>query len=465
MVKQNYKAPKPPGFSGKIGVSRKDITPPAGIYSRNWGAANLDAALGIHRPLVMVCFSFQSLENGQPLILFSADLGFWRNLDDWKLLQAGILEALSLSPAQLLFCLSHTHAGPSICRDDAGKTGGEHIEPYLLRLQACAIEAAKEALANATLATLTWKYGTCDLAANRDLPQYDTNRMVVGYNPGRQADDTVLVGRITDKEDKIIGTIVNYACHPTTLAWDNPYISPDYVGAMRELVEKEAKGHCLFLQGASGDLAPAEQYLGDTAIADKHGRQLGYAVLSTLESMLPPGKQLDFDRMVESGAGLALWSRSGFQPLTECSAEILEAPLPLKPLPDLEELKKQYNECNDRVLKERLWRKLNTRKNVGGGDAMKFSIWIWKLGDSFLIAHSAEAYSDFQSEIRKRFPGLAIAAINLANGGSGYLPVASLYERDAYAAWHSPFAQGSLELLTQTAIDSLAHTLLHPLQR
>ena len=48
--------------------------------------------------------------------------------------------------------------------------------------------------------------------------------------------------------------MVNYACHPTTLAWENTLISPDFPGAMREVVERATAAPCVFLQGASGDL-------------------------------------------------------------------------------------------------------------------------------------------------------------------------------------------------------------------
>src|SRR5262245_54060804 len=33
-------------FAGCIGVAREDITPPAGIYARNWGASQYDLAEG-----------------------------------------------------------------------------------------------------------------------------------------------------------------------------------------------------------------------------------------------------------------------------------------------------------------------------------------------------------------------------------------------------------------------------------
>ena len=96
--------------------------------------------------------------------------------------------------------------------------------------------------------------------------------------------------------------------HPTTLAWDNKLISPDFIGAMWDVIEANTgAAPCLFLQGASGELAPAHDYVGDTAIADKHGRQLGYAAMSALESMLPPRHKLTYRGVMESGAPLAVW--------------------------------------------------------------------------------------------------------------------------------------------------------------
>src|SRR5207253_8221332 len=105
----------------------------------------------------------------------------------------------------------------------------------------------------------------------------------------------------------LLGTIVNYACHPTTLAWENTLVSPDYVGAMREVVERETGAPCLFLQGSSGDLGPRDGYTGDTAVADRNGRQLGFAALSGLEAMPPAGTYFEYAGPVVSGATLGSW--------------------------------------------------------------------------------------------------------------------------------------------------------------
>lgn len=451
MDPQTYSPLKQASFTGLIGISREDITPPVGIYARNWGAAKHEVAEGIHRPLTITCQTFHSLTNEDPLVLISADLGWWKNFEDEKFLRDGILEALSLEPWQLMICLSHTHAGPSLCREDVFKPGGEYIEPYLLNVQKCIINATQNALSTAVVATLTWHYGKCALAANRDLPETDKNRYVVGFNPEQPADDTLLVGRVTDEENRIISTIVNYACHPTTLAWDNKLISPDYVGALREIVETATHAPCLFLQGASGELAPPEQYVGDYTLADTYGRQIGYAVLSTLEAMMPAKMQLSFGHTVESGAPLAVWKQIAVEPSSAFLAEMVEVELPLKSLPVLADIDQQWRECTDRVLKERLWRKRGVRKAVGDGETAKIPLWIWRLGDSFLFGQPNEAYSEFQLELRRYLAPNAVGVINVVNGHIGYLPPNKLYDKDIYSVWQTPFASGSLERLTKTA--------------
>jgi hypothetical protein len=65
--------------------------------------------------------------------------------------------------------------------------------------------------------------------------------------------NTVATG-ISDSET--IGILFNYGCHPTSLGPGNMHISPDYIGAAREILEAQYGGTALFLQGASGDTGP-----------------------------------------------------------------------------------------------------------------------------------------------------------------------------------------------------------------
>ncbi|MBC9929507.1 hypothetical protein [Chitinophaga qingshengii] len=438
-------------YHGIIGIARADITPPVGIFARNWGAATHDVAAGVHMPLTLTAVTFQTDKDTPPLLLISADLGWWKSAADERNLRQGILHALSLPEERLMFCLTHTHAGPSTFSEDAGKPGGHLIIPFLQQVQESAINAAREAMAAAQSATLTWQYGHCNLAVNRDFPEPGGNRLVVGYNPKAAADDTLLVGRITNGEGYTIGTIVNYACHPTTLAWDNQLLSPDYIGGMRTVVEGATGAPCLFLQGASGELSPAEQYSGDTSLADGYGRQLGYAVLSALEGMLPPDTELIYTGVVESGASLAIWQKKPADADTTLAAEMVQVELALKPMPSLAEIEAAWAICEDHVIKERLWRQRGIRKTVGEGAVAKMPLWIWRLGNTLLAGQPNEAYSDFQLELRRELAPAAVAVMNIVNGYAGYLPPETSFNHQSYAVWQTPFEKGSLERLIRTA--------------
>ncbi len=450
-------APTPAGFGGIIGVARRDITPPPGINARNWGAATFDTAQGVHRPLLATALTLQMAADQPPLDLVALDLGWWRDRDDEAIVRRGVLEALDLPEERLIMALSHTHAGPGTRLLNADRPGGELIRPYLLTVRDACIKAIQNALADAVPAQLTWGLGRCTLASNRDLRDPDRPRFLVGYNPDAPADDTLLVGRVTASDGQIRATLVNYACHPTTLAWENTLISPDYVGAMREVIETRTGGPCLFLQGASGELAPREQYTADVAVAERHGRELGWACLAALEAMPEPGMHLRFEAAVESGAPLAVWRQAPWRAPRELKAIRGTAALPLKrDLQSLAEIEALIAQTNDPVMVERLRRRWGVRRIVGDGDAWAMPVYAWRIGDALLVAQPNEAYSYFQQEIRRRFPTRMVAVLNLSNGSCGYLAPAALYAEDIYAVWQSPFAAGGLEELVECAATLLA---------
>lgn len=445
-----------PSFSGLIGFAQADITPPVGIYSRNWGAAAHDIATGIHRPLSARVLSLQSNEGDPknsdgPLLLISLDLSWWKTREDEWYLRGAVLEEFDLHESRVLINLTHTHAGPVVCTEDSDKPGGEFIAPYLEKVRDAVLIAARNALNESTPATLEWATGKCTLAQNRDLPDPNKDRIVCGFRPDTFADDTLLVGRVTSDDNRVLCVLANYACHPTTLAWENNLISPDWVGAFYETIDQQIGAPAMFLQGASGELQARETYTGNTAIADAQGRQFGFAVLSTLEGMLPAKTQLEYSGVVESGAPLATWKRSLHEPKTQLDARKIEVELDLKKMATNAELQNELNACTDRMMSERLVRKMRVNRTVGEGRSTQLPLWIWEVGDAVFVAQREEAYSIYQMELRARFPNKAIIVMNLTNGSCGYLPPDALYDLDIYQVWQTPYDRGGLEKLIEAA--------------
>src|SRR2546423_10252760 len=107
---------------------------------------------------------------------------------------------------------------------------------------------------------------------------------------------------------------------------------------------------------------------------------------------------------------------------------------------------------DDRVLKDRLRRKRQIRKIVGDGSTSAMPLWIWRIGDAFLVGQPNELYSQFQLALRERFAPRAIAVMNLVNGSAGYVAPREMYAAaDGYQVTQSPFAAGAFELVLSAA--------------
>lgn len=465
-------AVRPHAFQGAFGLACRDITPPVGIYSRNWGAAQHDVATSIHRPLTLTALVITSTaETAPPCVLVDVDLGWWKTPETFRKFQSRLLDELQLLPEQLLFALSHTHAGPPLMDADLSLPGSDLLQVWMEELYSHTVSAVQEASAQRFTGTLEWRAGHCDLAAVRDLPDPDASRqrIICGFNPLLQPDNTLLVGRLSDASGRVRATLVNYACHPTTLAWDNTAISPDYVGAMRETLRAATGAPALFLLGACGDLAPRYQYVGDTAVADRHGRQLGHAALAVLNNMEAPGTALVYHSTVESGAPLAVWQPEAVVPVGQLPAEQLPAEqlcaerctveLKIKAWPTADELERERQACTDRALEERLRRKRDIRRGLGDKATFPLPIYVWRLGDAVLVGSCCEPYSQLQVDLRERFPEHTLICMNLVNGSIGYLPPADLYDTEVYPVWQTPFDRGSLEATLETMTEAIRHVL------
>jgi Neutral/alkaline non-lysosomal ceramidase, N-terminal len=458
----------------KLGLARCDITPPAGIYHRMWGAATHDRATGVHRQLTATALVVQSadsavsVDNEQVVVAVDHCLLWAKEMD-------ALLETVSrmtgLQRSQIAVVFSHTHAAGLMGYERKDLPGGDLIAPYLQSLAQRIGDIVQQARHSIQLVHMTYGTGRCCLAAERDFWDEGSRQFVCGYHPDAPADDTVLIARVTAAAGKHITTIVNYACHPTTLAWQNTLISPDFPGAMREVIEKTTGVPCVFVQGASGDLGPREGFVGDTAVADRNGRHLGHAVLAALEALPPPATRFTYTGPVISGATLGAWAH---QPLTEQDLRRLRrwqlrrwtldldyrTDVPNREQTEAERTDWQQREtaalaANDplrardcRAMIERLTRRLTRLENLPPGRAFPFPITLCRMGDAYWVFVESELYQDFQRGLRERSFGVPIMVATLTNGSrASYLPTADVYGKGIYQESIAVLAPGCLERL------------------
>jgi neutral/alkaline ceramidase-like enzyme len=458
----------------RAGFARADITPPVGIYHRMWGAALHDRATGIHRPLTATALWLESADGAERLAIIGLDHCLL-DRNEFSRIRSLVSKSANIAEGRVFVAMSHTHGSAWMSRSRADLPGGELIGPYLDemgvacgRIAAAAAEAARDA-------TLVYGQSRCDLAAHRDFWDANTGQFVCGFNPAGPADDTVLVAKVTSGDGVTLGTIVNYACHPTTLAWQNTLISPDYVGAMREVVERQTAAPCLFLQGASGDLGPRNGYVGDPAVADRNGRQLGFAALTGLEALPLPGTHFEYSGPVVSGAILGTWKH------VPCDSDhatwrsrdlVVNLPYRLE-LPTESETRRELarweaeeakarlasdaarvSECRARA--EQMTRQLARLAAQPTGRVYPLAVTVVRMGGAVWVFTAGELYQYFQRTLRERFPDYAVIVAALTNDWQpGYLPTASSYGYGIYQESIAAVTSGSLEALTEAVCREL----------
>ena len=456
----------------RAGFARGDVTPPAGIYHRMWGAALHDRATGVHRPLTATALWLAPRGDGGPQVVIGIDHCLLEAAEI-ALIRECVSTATGFAPESVQVVLSHTHGSGWLSRSRAHLPGGDLIGPYLDRVADVCAKIAKEASAAARPATLLYGTARCSLAGHRDFWDDATKQFVCGFNPAGPADDTVLVAKAVADGGDVLGTVVNYACHPTTLAWENTLVSPDYVGAMREVVERHTGAPCLFLQGASGDLGPREGYVGDPAVADRNGRQLGFAALSGLEALPPPGTRFEYGGPVLSGATLGTWKHRPLDPTALRASEVWDCRRIIIPVPyraDLPtadatraELAKWEAEeavargANDaarvrdcRAKAEQMTRQLARLASLPTGPAYPLDVAVWRLGGAVWVLAPGEYYQALQTTLRARFPGTAVVVATVTNGWQpGYLPPAASYGYGIYQEVIAAVGPGGLEAVIE----------------
>ena len=488
-----------PSSRCEFGIAWIDITPPVGMYHRMWGAAAHDRSTGIHRPLRATVVVMRSLDRGKQTVLVSLDHCLLR-APEMEALVSETCRLTGLSRPELLVTFSHTHSAGYLARDRTDFPGGDLIGPYLDSLPSKISEAFGAARDNARPATLTYGSTTCEMGCERDYLDEARGHYVCGFNPDAALPLPLNVVRVTAQSSpqrqqgsvvtddsslarraSVLATIVNYPCHTTTLAWENTLVSPDYVGALREVVERETNAPCLFLLAPCGDIGPRDGYVGDTSVADRNGRQVGFAALSVLEGMPPSETDQFYSGPVFSGATLGSWKHQPWDSERLADTEVaqhaaLNVPLPyLAALPKLADAEQQHREliaaeqaaraagkldevATLRAKVERQRRLLDRIRPLPQSGAYPMPAWMWQWGDAFWIAVEGEPYHFLQSELLRRFPNRTLIVITLANGTNcSYLPTREAYSKpQLYQPEVALLAPGSLETLTDAIGQQLA---------
>lgn len=245
----------------QAGAASVDITPPIGFAMWGYAARKDQPSLGVRDPLRARALVLAA--GDKRLALVSLDLG----RAPARASMAAIRQRLKRAGIEHVFLVaSHTHHGPVLELDN----WPSEQKSYVRQLQQKLVEVIQDA-------AKTMKPARFGIASK----QTTLNRNRQSKRGDAPVDRELLVLRVEDRDGKAIAHAVNFAAHPTLRDMHERKFSADYPGVLADIIEKETKAPCLFLQGAAGDLS-ANLPGGD---ADKFGQVLSREVLALVKNI------------------------------------------------------------------------------------------------------------------------------------------------------------------------------------
>lgn len=414
----------------KVGIGKADITPQSGAYTSLFIGYRITE---IVTPLQLKVCLLQD-ERGEKAAVVSVETMclYERVIDD---IRSRISEAAGLAKSRIFLNATHTHSSPYLNRSVQ-----EYLQPfgmqfldadYYAKVLSAAERAAKEALSG--LADVRIKRSSAPVsgvACNRRVKLPD-GTVGTRYGRGVSAELRALPDGLIDPDvhcvwfvddrEKVVGSLLHYACHATSY---NQYdhISWDYPGYAAADVERELGGTCLFLQGCAGNISPGKYTVGDP-LDDcmRLGRHVAEAAVSSYEGA-----------RYANGDGL----------FVECG----KLPAELRILHTKEALEKMLGE---EIAKFRKERELHPQR-YGGSDIVSIAARIGlaerypdlripaeaavvKIGDIWLVFLPGEMFIESAIALKKRLPEADALVMAYSDVSLEYIPTREAFnEKGGY---------------------------------
>lgn len=265
----------------RLGYAEADITPHRAIETVGFNRKD-NISRGILQPLLAQIAVWS--ESEKYCLVTIDSIGFKKELTD--ALRKRIALVLSIPCESVMVCFSHCHSAPNA---DAIP---EYYEMVCRKVEA----AAKDAAEKTEEISVGWENAYVDIGVNR-------------RKESTALDKRLGILKVCDKKSGNVKLLVlRLTAHCNVLKKDNYMISPDFFGAIRDVLQDRYHCPVMIVQGAAGNIAPKyfksqetpidgseEQYIrSETALED-----IAQEVLESVEPVIMTieMEEIDFVKM------------------------------------------------------------------------------------------------------------------------------------------------------------------------
>lgn len=239
----------------KAAIKSVDITPAIGMQMAGYSERD-HGAEGVHDP---ICVKIIVIDDGSEKIAYALCDVVGVDLFVTTKVREIVSSSSDIKPENIMVGAIHTHSSVFACR-----LNGQNFMPTT---------QFDEESDNAYYQQFIRKIANGILWANRDLQEAKIGfgkGTITGLGTNRNDvnayyDESVNVIKLEDINGKLMGAIINHACHPTVLGESNYLFSADYVGYVRQhLQDMYPDAKFVFSQGAAGSASTRYTKKGST---------------------------------------------------------------------------------------------------------------------------------------------------------------------------------------------------------
>ena len=277
------------GKEFQAGYGKTDISPEAGVSLGSYGNAATRLVKGVWTPLEAVAIALTDAKDNT-LILVVTDLS-WGSIAKAEEIRAEVHKKYEIPKENVMVGGTHNHSAP-----DAGFDSNPLNLKYMQQWKANVLSAIDKAMEDRKPATMeVGRTETEDMVFSRRYLCDDGLYMGGGPSSYNQTKSSVIVDHETEADEEIQMVkfvredakdilITQWQSHACNINWDRNQdyhymASGEWPQVIRSTLESELDVHCMYMQGAAGNLACMSRIEGEnlySAESDPNTGKIGY---------------------------------------------------------------------------------------------------------------------------------------------------------------------------------------------
>jgi len=265
------------------------------------------------------------------------------------------------------------------------------------------------------------------------------------------------------------------------MAHENQWVTPDFPGPMRSVVEHAVGGLCLFLQGASGNQGPVDGFTGDLRVYRKTGSKLGAEAARVRLGIEPRERKERLDQILASGTDLGIYSNVPTNESDDTVAVInVSTDLPSRDVISFQDAQAAFDagekelesirvsgaseedirKAVSKVMRANIQLNVARLSDANTRDGhIEIIAQSMRIGETVLVSIPVEPFVELAQAVKERSSSANTVFSGFSNGHINYLATDIAHEEGGYEVSVSVFAPGSAELAIEASLEAIDEVL------